>query len=53
LGALTIHEEVFEDKVAFAALERTAGTAAYDLAAAPPRRQRACIQRRNLGSSVL
>jgi hypothetical protein len=32
LGSWTIHEEVFEDKVAFAALEWAAATAAYDLA---------------------
>ena len=32
MGSCTIHEEVFEDKVAFAALKRTAATATYDLA---------------------
>jgi hypothetical protein len=32
LGLWTIHEEVFEDELAFAALEWTATTTAYNLA---------------------
>jgi hypothetical protein len=32
LGPWTIHEEVFEDELALAALERATASAAYDLA---------------------
>jgi hypothetical protein len=39
LGPWTTHEEVFEDELAFASLERGIASAAYDLAI----RQRACL----------
>jgi hypothetical protein len=53
LGPRTIHEEVFEDELALASLERGSASAAHDLgiwAAGLPRREQAYTRPGSLGS---